>query len=200
MAKLQQNRALYEQWGATLRLVAQYVPLSPNSLTVLSFVFGIGAGLSIAAHNLALTLLCVALMAVCDVLDGSVARIRGQATQFGGVLDHVLDRYAEMAILMGILSSRLVSAEWVVFSLFGIVMASYVRAKAESKPGMTSCNVGFAGRLEKMLILMSGVVLELSGLVPNTLMWAVILVGVISHITVIQRLRYSAKILSGFPE
>jgi len=103
-------------------------------------------------------------------------------------------------VMMGVLSSGLVSPEWVVFSLFGMVMASYVRAKAESKPGMTNCNVGFAGRLEKMLILMAGVVLELSGLVPGTLMWAVILVGVISHITVLQRLHYTAEVLSSLSE
>jgi phosphatidylglycerophosphate synthase len=200
MAKLQQNRAIYEQWGAAVRIYAQYVPLSPNALTILSFGFGVGAGLSIAAHNLLLTLVCVALMGLTDVLDGSVARARGPATQFGGVLDHVLDRYAEAAILLGILSSGYVSGEWVVFSLFGMVMASYVRAKAESKAGMTNCNVGLAGRLEKMAILMAGVVLELSGLVPNTLVWAVILVGLLSQVTVLQRLRYSAKVLSGFPE
>ena len=200
MAKLQQNRAMYEQWGVMVKTYAQYVPLSPNALTILSFGFGVGAGLAIAAHNLLLTLVCVALMGLTDVLDGSVARARGVASQFGGVLDHTLDRYAEAAVLMGILSSGLVSGEWVVFALVGMIMASYVRAKAESKAGMTNCNVGLAGRLEKMAILMAGVVLELSGLVPHTLMWAVILVGVISHITVIQRLRYAAKVLSGFPE
>jgi len=200
MAKLQQNRALYEQWSVMLKHYTRYVPFTPNQLTVLSFVFAIGAGMALAAHNLGLTLLGVALVGFTDVLDGSVARARGMSTQFGGVLDHVLDRYAEMAVMMGVLSSGLVSPEWVVFSLFGMVMASYVRAKAESKPGMTNCNVGFAGRLEKMLILMAGVVLELSGLVPGTLMWAVILVGVISHITVLQRLHYTAEVLSSLSE
>ncbi|NDJ75652.1 MAG: hypothetical protein GYB65_05285 [Chloroflexi bacterium] len=79
-------------------------------------------------------------------------------------------------------------------------MASYVRARAESKPGMENCNVGLFGRLEKLLVLVAGLILELSGLVEGTLVWAVILVGVASHITVIQRLRYAKQVLSQYPE
>jgi len=105
-----------------------------------------------------------------------------------------------MVLLLGVMASGLVDPGWGIFSLFGMVMASYVRAKAESKPGLDSCNVGFAGRLEKLLILLVGLVLELTGLLAGALGWAVILIGIISHTTALQRLLYARHHLADLPE
>jgi phosphatidylglycerophosphate synthase len=37
-----------------------------------------------------------------DILDGAVARQTGRVTLFGGFLDSVLDRYADLAVTLGI--------------------------------------------------------------------------------------------------
>jgi phosphatidylglycerophosphate synthase len=200
MARLQQNRQKYEALGRSISGYVNKIGLTPNQLTLLSLLAAVSAAVAIAYHYLLLALIGLVLVFVFDMLDGSVARATGQATQFGGLLDHVVDRYAEAALLLGVMFSDLVAPGWVIFALFGMVMASYTRARAESKPAMENCNVGLAGRLEKLLILIAGLVLELSGLVSGTLVWAVILIGVVSHITVVQRLQYARGILSKIPE
>ncbi len=200
MSRLQRNRQRYEALGRSMSDYAAKIGLTPNQLTVISLLCAIGAAAAIAYHNLPLTLLGIVLIGVFDMLDGSVARATDQATQFGGLLDHVVDRYAEMALLVGVMLSDLVAPVWVILSLFGMVMASYTRARAESKPGMENCNVGLVGRIEKLSILVTGLILELSGLVPGSLVWAVIAIGVVSHITVIQRLQYSYEVLSQYSE
>ena len=124
-----------------------------------------------------------------DMLDGAVARATNTATRFGAVYDHVLDRYAEFAILMGIGLGGFVDWIWVIFALFGMVMASFVRAKAESVGGLKSCTVGVAERQEKLILLLIGSFLE--PLLPLALPICVVIVGVLSHVTVIQRLRYT---------
>lgn len=196
MARLQRNRARYEAAGRTLSKYVGKIGITPNQLTAISMGFAVAAAVAISYQQLILTLVCLGLVGVFDMLDGSVARATGKANQFGGVLDHVVDRYAEMAILLGIMRTGLVAPEWVLLSLFGMIMASYTRARAESKPAMDNCNVGLVGRMEKLLILVAGMVLEFTGLLQGTLVWAVIAVGLVSHITVVQRLIYSHKVLS----
>jgi len=105
------------------------------------------------------------------------------------VYDHVLDRYAEFAVLLGIGLGGLVNWIWVIFALFGMVMASFVRAKAESVGGLKSCTVGIAERQEKLILLLAGSVLQ--SISPLSLTICVLIVGVLSHVTVIQRLQYT---------
>ena len=50
------------------------------------------------------------------MLDGAVARATSTATRFGAVYDHVLDRYAEFAILLGIGLGGFVDWIWVIFA------------------------------------------------------------------------------------
>jgi phosphatidylglycerophosphate synthase len=70
-------------------------------------------------------------------------------------------------------------------------MASFVRAKAESVGGLKRCTVGVAERQEKLVLLLLGSILQ--GLFSWALLGAVILVGVLSHVTVVQRLSYTFK-------
>jgi hypothetical protein len=53
------------------------------------------------------------------------------------------------------------------------------------------CTVGIAERQEKLIILLIGSVLQ--PFVTGALMVAVIVVGVLSHITVVQRLHHTFK-------
>ena len=164
---------------------------TPNIITTFSLMI---SGLAAVAYALKLPLLgAVGLIGsgFVDMLDGAVARATGTATRFGAVYDHVLDRYAEFAVLMGIGLGGFVDWVWIIFCLFGMVMASFVRAKAESVGGLRSCTVGIAERQEKLIVLLLGSILQ--GLFSWALLAAVILVGVLSHVTVVQRLSYTFK-------
>ena len=85
------------------------------------------------------------------MLDGSTARAGGIGTVYGGILDHVSDRYGEFLILAGIVLSGTVHPGWGLTALFGMLIASYTRATAESMGKMENCAVGIMGRLEKFI-------------------------------------------------
>src|SRR5690606_39494607 len=102
----------------------------------------------------------ILLMGLAASVGGAPARAGGTASSYGTVLDHVVDRYAEFLLLLGVMLSDTVAPAWVMFSLFGMVMASYVRARAESTDLLKSCNVGFAGRQEKLALLCVGLLAQ----------------------------------------
>lgn len=162
--------------------------LSPNLTSMLSVVVAGLAGLFFFSHNLVCGTIFIALSGALDMIDGAVARATGKASRFGTVLDHVLDRYAEFLMMLGIIGGGYVGWYWGLFSLFGMAMASYTRAKAESV-GVERCEVGLAERQEKLIILMMGAIGSV--FYQGALELASIIVGLLSHITVVQRLTYA---------
>jgi CDP-diacylglycerol--glycerol-3-phosphate 3-phosphatidyltransferase/archaetidylinositol phosphate synthase len=132
-------------------------------------------------------------MGVIDMFDGAVARASNRVTRFGATFDHVIDRYAEFFIVIGVILGSYADWLWGVFALFSMLMASFTRAKAESVGGLKSCTVGIAERQEKLLIIIGASII--TPLLPTIqiLNYAMILVGILSSITVIQRLDYTWK-------
>lgn len=165
--------------------------ITPNALTTMSLIVAIGAGMAYAFRSPVLGAFGLVLSGVVDMLDGAVARATRASSPFGAVYDHVLDRYSEFFALTGIGLGGFSDWVWVLFCLFGMVMASFTRAKAESVGGLRSCTVGIAERQEKLIILLIGSLLQ--PFVAGALMVAVIVVGILSHVTVLQRLHYTSK-------
>jgi len=163
--------------------------LTPNTITTLSLLLAVLAGFAYALRMPLLGALGLVLSGIVDMLDGAVARATGKITRFGAVYDPVLDRYAEFAVLIGIAIGGFTQWLWVVFALFGMVMASYTRARAESSGGLKNCTVGIAERQEKIILLLIGSVLQ--PFVGVALSFCVIVVGILSHVTVVQRLYFT---------
>ena len=164
---------------------------TPNTISTLSLLISLAAAFAYSLKFPVLGAVGLVGAGFVDMLDGAVARATGSASRFGAVYDHVLDRYAEFAVLVGIGLGGFVNWAWVVFGLFGMVMASYTRAKAESVGGLKSCTVGIAERQEKIILILVGSVLE--PFVSLALTVAVIAAGLLSHVTVVQRLWYTFK-------
>lgn len=188
-------RRLYEQLASPLGRACVRLGLTANMLTYCSLVLSVGAGAIIAQGWFVWGVGAILLVGLADVLDGATARAAGTASDYGTVLDHVTDRYAEFFILGGVLLSGAVDPWWILFALFGMVMASYVRARAESTGSLRSCNVGLAGRQEKLGLLMLGLLLQPSFQHLPLLQWSVIAIGVVSHFTAVQRLSYTRRAL-----
>lgn len=163
--------------------------VTPNQISTFSLAVACLAGFAYAARNPILGALGLLISGGVDMLDGAVARATGSVTRFGAVYDPVLDRYAEFAVLFGMGFGGLAPWTWVVFGLFGMVMASYTRARAESAGGLDSCRVGIAERQEKIILLVIGSFLQ--PLFGPALSLGVLIVGILSHITVVQRLHYT---------
>jgi phosphatidylglycerophosphate synthase len=197
MPILARFRGLYEQATIPLGRLCLRLGLTANILTLISLLIGGAAAYSIARGGFVAGVGLIMLMGLADMLDGATARAGGTANAYGTVLDHVVDRYAEFMILLGVMLSGAVAPVWVMLALFGMVMASYVRARAESTGLVASCNVGFAGRQEKLVLLCLGLLIQ--PIVPwlELLQWAVIAIAVVSHITAVQRLLYTYRVIVG---
>jgi phosphatidylglycerophosphate synthase len=187
------RRAAYELKSQVFGRLCLKVGLTPNVLTGISLLCSVAAGLLLWKNNFLLGSLMILLTSFADMLDGATARAGNIGTTYGGILDHVSDRYAEFFILAGILLSQRVHAGWALFALFGMIIASYTRAAAESIGKIENCEVGAVGRLEKFIVILFGLVAE--ELFPGNYILAICLalVGVASYITSIQRLVYTKK-------
>jgi CDP-diacylglycerol--glycerol-3-phosphate 3-phosphatidyltransferase/archaetidylinositol phosphate synthase len=162
---------------------------SPNSMTITSLFVAIISGYVYTLRMPTEAALLIILTGVIDMFDGAIARTTGRVTNFGATFDHVVDRYAEFFVIIGIIYAGYTS--WIsgFFTLFGMLMASFTRAKAESVGGLKSCTVGIAERQEKLLLIIGGSLLLF--MFSQSLNYAIIIVGILSHITVLQRLHYT---------
>ncbi|MCX9015135.1 MAG: CDP-alcohol phosphatidyltransferase family protein [Candidatus Methanoperedens sp.] len=165
--------------------------ISPNTLTILSLIASAGAMVGYMENNLLLGVFFILVTGFFDIADGTTARYTKTESRFGTVLDHVVDRYAEFFIITGIVLGGYVSWLWGFAALFGMIMASFTRAKAESVGGMASCTVGIAERQEKLILVIIGSLAQVY--YDNALLVAIVVVAVVSHITVVQRLLYAKK-------
>lgn len=182
-------RAKYEQAVAPVGRVLADAGLSPNTMTIASLFVAIASAYVYAMDMAPWGALLIVATGVFDMFDGAIARATGKTSRFGATLDHVTDRYAECFIVCGMIYGGYTPWHWGLFTLFGMLMASFTRAKAESVGGLERCTVGIAERQEKLIILIGGSLLH--GYVGDALNYAVILVGVLSHLTVAQRLHYT---------
>jgi archaetidylinositol phosphate synthase len=155
--------------------------IKPNHLTLLGLITGLLAALLIATHNLLLGGIFLLLSGFLDILDGALARNQIMASEFGGFLDSVSDRYVDIAIFIAL---GLYGVNWfyVVLALSGAMLVSYTRARAEKI--IDKCDVGIAERGERLIIIFLGII---AGYVEA----AVIIVAVLSHLTSVHRVLYT---------
>jgi len=205
--------------------------ITPNMITGLTVIVAMLSAYVFYLGDLLIGLALMILTVVLDMFDGAVARAANLATPFGATFDHTLDRYAEFFFMLGLMAGpttlllipwwsggTFIPWFWGFFTLFGMIMASFARAKAESVGGMESCTVGIAERQEKLILTIAGILLlalpstniwmDFLALLPvsamdffislditNILTLCIVIAGVLSHITVAQRLHYASKVI-----
>ena len=77
--------------------------IHPNVLTFLGLVINIVAAVLLAAGQFRAAGFVIIGAGLFDMVDGRVARETNHVTRFGGFFDSVLDRYSDLALLMGLL-------------------------------------------------------------------------------------------------
>jgi phosphatidylglycerophosphate synthase len=179
-----------------LAALAERAGASPNLISLLSMIFALAAGalyyLSAGEVSLLyLAALMVLLNSTFDAVDGALARRTGQAEPKGDFLDHVIDRYADMAILAGIVLAGYVSEAWGIFAVMGVLLTSYLGTQAQALR-LGRLYGGIMGRADRLILILAATIANavfpgyLAGL--SILGWAVILITVASHITAFQRI------------
>jgi archaetidylinositol phosphate synthase len=183
-------RQFYETHTVRIGKALARTGLTPNQLTVLSLVPAIISAYFYYCTRELMGALFLVITLACDVFDGSVARALDRKTDFGAVLDASIDRYCEFIILLGIMLGGLAES-WIVYFCFaGMIMASYVRARIESK-GISAMSVGLMERVQKMTVILAGSLFFF--VYSNSLNIALFAVGLLSCITSVQRLVYARR-------
>jgi len=173
-----------------IRLIVRALALSkihPNVLTFLGLVINAIAAVLLARGSFFAAGIVIISAGLFDMVDGRVARETNQVTRFGGYFDSVLDRYSDLALLMGLLVyyGNINRPFYVVLTaivMTGTVMVSYTRARAENT--IPSCKVGFMERPERVVLLIIGALFDRMAPV----LWVI---AVLSNITVIHRMIFT---------
>jgi CDP-diacylglycerol---glycerol-3-phosphate 3-phosphatidyltransferase len=133
--------------------------IPPNVITCLALILNLWAGVLFASGRFSAAGGMMILAGVCDLLDGRVARCQGRVSLFGGFLDSIFDRYADLVLFLGLLVyyvhvDRFRYAILVGAAMAGAVMVSYAKARAESL--VPESEVGFWDRPERLVLMILG--------------------------------------------
>lgn len=150
----------YRDLGTKILMpLAKISPLGPMGISLLSLITALTAGYSfyigdIGSNKIYLLLgsLMVFLTAVFDALDGIVARERNLSSKRGDLVDHTLDRVADIIIVGGIALGPLVDITVGFSSIIGILMLSYMGTQAQAV-GAGREYAGLLGRADRLVVL-----------------------------------------------
>jgi archaetidylinositol phosphate synthase len=107
----------------------------------------------------------------------------------GDLLDHVLDRYADIVIIAG-LAAGVESFLIGFLAITGVLMTSYLGTQAQAV-GLDRVYGGLVGRADRLAII--GVVTAASGVLTATLAgltlvgWLLVFLAAVGHLTALQR-------------
>ncbi len=158
--------------------------ITPNAMTMLGLLGNTVGAYFLARGQMLTGGLFVLLMTPVDALDGTMARLRGESSDFGAFVDSVTDRYSELIIYAGLLyhfvdQGHPLGSLLVFGAAAGSVLVSYVKARAESLG--YEAKIGLLTRVERYLVLAPS-------LVFNQPIVGLAIIAVFANITALQRI------------
>jgi CDP-diacylglycerol--glycerol-3-phosphate 3-phosphatidyltransferase len=158
--------------------------LTPNAVTMLGLVGTAFGAYLLSQGRMIIGGIVILLFVLVDTLDGTMARLRGDPSDFGAFVDSVSDRYAEFVTFGGLLYYFIAQEYYpgIVMTFLataGSVLVSYVKARAEGL-GFTA-KVGVLTRVERYFVL-------IPCLIFNQPFVAVTLIALLGNITAVQRI------------
>lgn len=162
------------------------LPLSPNHWTFLGFLFGITTAISIYQKEFYIAIIFLILTALCDMIDGALARNEKITTKFGKLFDTTIDKYIEglvaLAIALIIPSVYLPSLLWGAIGLFGSIIISVISNVGQ---GLTDKKTfKLMSRSDRGIFLIISLILTIIFNI-SILAYALIIITILSHLTAI---------------
>jgi CDP-diacylglycerol--glycerol-3-phosphate 3-phosphatidyltransferase len=194
------NKWLKEYWfwvTAPIEKIALKLGLTPNFFTTFGFVLSCLAGYAFYYGRMGVAGWCVIFAGTCDMFDGRIARITQKSSASGAFYDSVMDRFGELASLVGL--AAFYRESWifwfVIAAIIGSMMVSYTRARGQAVG--IDCQGGVMQRPERIVYLGVGSIfspifgyLFSSYLPPHheyLVIMAVILIAIMTSLTAIYR-------------
>jgi archaetidylinositol phosphate synthase len=192
--------------------VARRVGLTPNGVSVVAIAFALlgaflfaiaGGGVAIPGVDGERRLLylvgaaCVALNGWLDLVDGELARATGHGGPAGDLLDHVLDRYADILVVAGLAAG--VERYAVGFAaVTGVLMTSYLGTQAAAV-GLDRVYGGLVGRADRLALVIVAAVTATVVSEPvgglTVIGWLLVFLAVVGHLTAFQRFSHAYRAL-----
>jgi len=126
-------------------IVASRVPA--NAVTAMALLFSVAAGVALGLGHFGSggwLFLCSGFL---DYIDGRVARLRGESSASGALLDSVFDRYAEGAVFIGL--AWFYRENWVLLLVLSAALGSQLVSYTRSRCGDLGVDLGRVGLLQR---------------------------------------------------
>ncbi|PSP74427.1 CDP-alcohol phosphatidyltransferase family protein [Halobacteriales archaeon QS_3_64_16] len=168
--------------------------LTPNGVSLLAFLLAAAAaGTYYLAANAATWYLLGAVLVLAngwlDLLDGALARRLEVDSEGGDLLDHVLDRYADILIIAG-LAAGLGRYGLGLAAVTGVLMTSYLGTQSQAV-GLDRVYGGLLGRADRLALvgLVTAVAPAIGGQVVGLTLvgWLLVVFAIVGHLTALQR-------------
>jgi CDP-diacylglycerol--glycerol-3-phosphate 3-phosphatidyltransferase len=177
-------RSLFQGVLAPIVALLSRLGIRPNMVTLFGLAGTIVCAVLVAMDHLTAAGLLLLLMGPVDALDGALARLRNEASDWGAFVDSVTDRYAELFIFGSlivhfVLHQNSIGILFAYLAASGSVLVSYVKARADAS--RLDANVGLLTRFERYIIL-------IPALIFNQPLIAMAIIGLFAHFTAFQRI------------
>lgn len=178
--------------------------VTPDMVTVTGTLLTIGISVGVLARgHLAIGGILLGIVLFCDSVDGVLARMTGQESQFGAFLDSTLDRLGDGAVFGALLAwaalgmeagpVRTVSVIAGTIAMVGVGTVPYARARAETVGVIAK--VGIAERTDRLIVALACAAVTQWGLPQWMYAVGLCLVAFASLVTVVQRIVFTRRAL-----
>jgi len=181
---------------------AKRLGLSPDGVSVVAFVSAAAAAgvFYLAGDDPRLYVLGAVLVFLngwLDLVDGALARELDRSSAAGDLLDHVLDRYADIVLIVG-LAAGIREYAIGLAAVTGVLMTSYLGTQAQAV-GLDRVYGGIVGRADRLALIGVGTGVSTfytDAVAGLTLVgWLLVALAVVGHVTALQRFYYSMRAL-----
>jgi|Deesub1362A_J573_1020465.scaffolds.fasta_scaffold00051_115 CDP-L-myo-inositol myo-inositolphosphotransferase len=165
--------------------------ITPNQMTFVSFFFGILSAVLFGLNKNIYAGIFAQITSILDGCDGEIARIKGTESKFGAYFDSITDRYADIAIILGMIATA-PDKLWLIGSLalLGTYSISYSVSRMETLANKRFIGgiAGFMTRDVRLFIIMIG------GLF-NQIFLTLLILAIFTNFVVLSRILSARKVM-----
>ena len=138
-----------------------FMNINPNTISLFSLIFAGLTGLLfyIGGVLILVSFVTLLLSALFDAIDGKVARMRNLSSKRGDLMDHVLDRYSDILIMLGFVFS-IHAQMWIgLLAVIGVLLTSYLGVQSQAL-GLRRNYSGILGRADRLVLMLLFILLQ----------------------------------------